>query len=232
MKRDDSEVLAPATSKTNNETSWRVVRHMWSHLRADATAGAIVGMLLWVMTWYGPGGHHALGEAYEHFVYVHPLFWLLAVTSICYLNAFQGADLVDDVGFYLARPILSFVAHPSGVAVGLVPVLLVAEGVPKHVDGPTWISVGLVTCMPALLAVLSHIGLAIANKEAPLASRRQVRIFAGAGVAGTFAVFYFAAKDLTAHMAVQQFPGALIGCIDAGISMLRSAFGAFRHVGG
>ncbi len=214
MKREDipgledsaDHVTLKSEKDRDRRMSSAIVQQAWSHVKADAKAGFFVALLLLVLRFYGESGRHAFHEVYQHFVFVHPLIWLLATTAVCYLNAFQGADLLDDVATAFVRPILGFVAHPSGVALGMMPILLSVEGLPKGVQGAKWLACLLIFFVPALLATLSHLGLAIADKKGPGATKRQVRRFAIFAVLGTFAVFYFAGLDLTAESAINTFP--------------------------
>lgn len=217
-KVEDSKKTAEGIKKEQLKEIYSDAR---KHIFQDVKVGIFIALLLTALSHVGPGAHHALDQVYEEFSSIHPMIWMLATAVVCWLIALQRADVVDDIGA-IATPVLRFVAHPSGVAIGLVPILLFFQGVP-HVDHK-WLAVLYAILIPIIVAILSHFGLAIAAKKAPTANKQQVRFFLIAACLATWGVVDFARNDVTANSATAAFAEGLPKLATAAATCWRQLF--------
>lgn len=113
------------------------------------------------------GGRQALVELKHHVLYIHPLLWVLTLMCVCTILVFRDAKAMNKVRAVALDPILSFVVHVFGAAVGAVPVLgLCKLGGLLPTDPKAGLAVlAFVWLLSLIMAFMARIGLVSGSRR-------------------------------------------------------------------
>lgn len=92
-----------------------------------AFSGLVLTFALAGLALVSRGGRQALLELKHHVLYIHPLIWVLTLMSVCTIMVFRDAKAMGSVRAAFLDPILSFVVHVFGAALGAVPILALSK---------------------------------------------------------------------------------------------------------
>lgn len=159
------------------------------HLKESALAGLVLTAALACVQLAGPGGVQSFVELKKHVLYVHPLLWALTLVVVCFVLAFRGIELGPDLSNWLVKPILRFVAHVFGAAVGAIPVIAGVALFAGPAKGSDFVVMGVAFCLSLLNATMALTGIEAAPPTG-LRVKKHVQVVALvlflAGLGGLF----------------------------------------------
>lgn len=126
-----------------------------------ASSGMVLTIALAGLALVSRGGRQALFELKHHVLYIHPLIWVLTLMSVCMVMVFRDAKAMPKVRAAVVDPILSFVVHVFGAALGAIPVLALSKwGGLLPADPTAGFAVLLVFWLLSLvMALMAQVGL-------------------------------------------------------------------------
>jgi hypothetical protein len=113
-----------------------------------------------------PGGKQALAELKHHVLFGNPLLWAITLIIVCGVVVARGAKRLKVLTDWVLNPILTFVAHAYGVALGSIPIVAIAKWLGLvNASATGWSVMVLAAAMSLLVAAMALIGIEVSKDE-------------------------------------------------------------------
>lgn len=158
-------------------------KELRSRMLHMAVPGLVIGATVSIAALFWPGTKQAANDLYKHSIYIHPFLIALGGLAITGSFALQNATVWNRVHEWFLSPVLTFVSHLFGVAVGaFFPLHLVLKGSFRCESIVTFVATWLVLLGFSVASIATQI-LLEKNKKA-----RDDRVMESRGRAGEASV--------------------------------------------